>query len=284
MSAASPPLDRWNRTAPFGARFRDVATNRYVTDGLRLRAFRSGDLRRRPALGTVNRSGVYHLHDLPGLREAEAGDGDDAYWAAVGKVAYRIVVDDPANRYLPFSIDVALPVRGLFGYSDDASPPQRPSDIPLFSTSARAAPDLYAVIRAELRESTSGDPAAWALLKASVDGDDVAIGMADGLGRVALVFPYPAPARPPLTSPPPAVAESTWNIGLTAFYLRQDPVPDAPELGLVFAQLAHPRRLLESLSPPVVLDEQLLAYRRETVVRSFEALDPPSPYLFIEAA
>jgi hypothetical protein len=154
----------------------------------------------------------------------------------------------------------------------------------LFSSATRAAPDVCGVLRAELREAESGAPAAWALLKAFIDGVEVATGLADAQGRVALIFPYPEPKRPPLTSPPPAIGEPVWNVDLQAYYLPQNPVPSQPELNTVFAQLAHPRRLLDTLSPPVELPAQTLGYHREVIVRSQAASVPPSPYLFIETA
>ena len=276
--------DVWSRTTPFGARLRDVVTDRFVADGLRLRAYPNADLRRRPIDAKVNHGGVYLLQDLPGLRAAESSDGSDADWAAVTTLPFLLVFDDPAARYLPFSLSPALPVRGLFGVDDGSSPPRPAPDIPLYSSPTRPPPDACAVIRAELHEAASGAPAAWALVRASIAGTVVATGIADALGRLALFFAFPEPPRPPLTSPPPAVAEPVWPVDLQAFYLRPDPVPEIPDLATVLAQVAHPCRLLDTLSPPVELPAQTVAYHRETTVRSMASSTPPSPYLFIEAA
>ncbi len=271
-----------SRVAPFGARLRDGVTGRPVAEGLRLRAWPGGDLRRPATVARVNSGAVWHLQDLPGLREAEFGEGDDDYWATVQRRPFLLRVDDPQGRYLPFSLTVELPVRGLFGFDEGASPPT--AELPLFSAPTRPLPEACVVLRAELREAASGRPAAWALVTARIGGRLAGRGLADAAGRLLLAFPFPEPVRPPLTSPPPAVAEPAWQVDLQAFYRPADPVPEFPDLAAALAQVDHPCRLLETLSPPSELPAQAVAYHRETVVRSLGANGGPAPHLFIEAA
>ena len=57
--------------APLGLRFRDVATERVIADGLDVRHVWARGTRTRTAV--ANRSGVWVLADLPGLREARDG-------------------------------------------------------------------------------------------------------------------------------------------------------------------------------------------------------------------
>jgi hypothetical protein len=273
------------RVTPFGARFWDEATRRFVADGLRLRAWPTADTRGRATEGFANPSGVMLLAGLPGLRAAEDGAGDDAYWANVDasarspSPAYRVQLSDRAGRFLPYAFDAHLPVRGFYPspIASFASPPV-PDAFPLFSAPARPLPPALAAIRAQLRTS-AGRPASWALLEASWNGEHLCTGLADREGRVALYFAYPEPVPKPLhASPAPAHGEAAWDIVLAARhdpYASDDAVPMVETLERIFAQA--PRTLLADAASAGALAAQTLHRAAELVVRSAS-----SPYLCLQ--
>ena len=62
----------WNRVAPLGVRFVDDRSGDLVVDNLVVTAWPAREpSRRSPAI--VNRSGVFSLHDVPGLGDLEHG-------------------------------------------------------------------------------------------------------------------------------------------------------------------------------------------------------------------
>ena len=69
------PLETLARTVPLGLRCVDIATRSQVSDGLNLTALPVERVAR-PVAARLTRSGIYALHDLPGLRELEFTDSD----------------------------------------------------------------------------------------------------------------------------------------------------------------------------------------------------------------
>lgn len=288
MNAAdSRVLERPARVTPFGARFWDAATRRFVGEGLRIRAFPRGATQARPTMGFANPSGVYLLAGLPGLRALEHGAGDDAYWAAAGQPAvpprppFRVEMDDPEGRFLPYGFSADLPRRGLFG------PVAGVNSMPLFSAPARPVPAALAVVRAQLRIAGTRRPAAWALLRIECEGERLCTGVADREGRVAMMFAYPEPlpkhvAPPPPPPPPPAppaVPQKAWTIALEARYAPRapdEPVAEIEDLERILAQPAQ--ALLGSVAPDVELPAQTLKLGSELVVHS-----TGSSFLFVTA-
>ena len=75
------------------------------------------------------------------------------------------------------------------------------------------------VIRAEMNNS-NGKPAAWAVLEVRLSGKLIARGFADEAGKIALIFPTPAPLNNSLASPPEPsgkipLAKQKWDLALT---------------------------------------------------------------------
>jgi hypothetical protein len=211
-------------------------------------------------------------------------------------------VSDPAGRFLPFAFAADLPARGLFNWPAPWTSPPQPfvlptehgsppaamaGQVPLFSSPARPVPGSSALVRAELREFGTDRPAAWCLLTVSIEGVVRGFGLADGEGRAAVLFPYPEPPRPVLTSPPSPANDFRWDAELAAYYLPRPagaPVPSFPDLADVLGQLAAPCLLLHSTaSPPEPLRAQPLEYRVPLTVRTATP-DGPSPYLFVNPA
>jgi hypothetical protein len=293
-------LDRVARHAALGLRFWDAAEATSAIDGLLVEVFpRTNPLARSRAY--VNRSGVYVAHALPGLREFEFSDAEpDVLWLTATH-RYRVEVRDPFDRFLPFAFDADAPARGLFTWGapwfsppqpivfpgEPGSPPQLMLErIPLFSAPTRPLPDPLAVVRAQLREFGTDREAAWTLLGLSIDGEARGLGLADMHGRVAVIFPYPEPPRMSLVSPPEARNDFTWQVDLTAYVPPHAspptlPVPDIADLGDVFAALANPRAVIESIVSPAL--PLRLTYRQPLTVRTAGAMGDGAAFLFIAA-
>lgn len=309
--------------APLGLRFRDVVTDTFINDGLTVTIYPAGNNQRRVS-AFANRAGVYVLQHAPGLRAFEQGARDEAFWTNMppGK-PFVVEVEDTEGRFLPFSFTLDLPQRRIYRWLSplDASAIASPVDasapisaVPLYSAPTRNAPAGLAVLRAELWNPLLNAPASYAVVEARTDGQLLARGLADGAGRLALIFPYPQPARfainspvgSPADSPPgprgPALFDQAWAISLSAGYtpatLPAPPAlntvaPDAPlalpDLRAMLTQLlAPPATLWLDYTHSVALPVQTLSYGRELTLQSTDAVNnsPPAPQsvLFITPA
>jgi hypothetical protein len=283
LSPALRDLEVLRRHCALGLRFWDVATGGTVIDGLRVDVFARANPHRRE-VARPNRSGVYVAHSVPGLRDFEFSDApEDGPWA-VALRPYRVEVDDPFGRFLPCAFDADLPERGLFTWRAPWMSPPAPiawppasgsppmtlvQRVPLFSAPQRPVPEPLAVVYAQMREENGSRPAAWGLLQAAIGGEPRGLGLSDAEGRVAVMFPYPEPPRPPLASPPPQRDDFAWTVELTAYYAFGSP-PGEPgaraDLAAVLAQLDEPHAVLvDGVGSPPGLR---LEYRTPLVARS----------------
>jgi hypothetical protein len=280
-------LETVTRTALLGVRFWDRATRRMVADGLELVETGSGI---RAAAGP---SGVFSMHDLPGLRSSSFGRGDEAFWASPpGRAPFTFRLADRHRRFLPFRFTVDVPARGLF--ADDCGLGSPPADsppshavlgaVPLFSAPSRLVPGGIACVRADLWDVVAGAPAAWAVLEVSAAGASIYRGVADERGRATVLLPYPEPPWHG-SSPPPgskSLSEQNWPLELAIRYspaTASPPLPDpargeAPDLCAVLTQ--SEAALLDSESPATPLGPQQLPFGRELVLRT-----PGRPVLLV---
>jgi hypothetical protein len=243
-------LERTISVAPLGVRFWDAVTGRTVSDRLRVVEVETG----RPAF--VNRSGVFVAGAM--IR----GTGDAAFWASPPeRRTLTLEVSDALGRFHTLRFDAEAPTRGVFG-EECGSPPA--GTVPLFSLPSRPYPPGTAAVRAELVDALTGDPAAYAVLEVSAAGIETARGIADELGRVLVLLPYPEPPwhgpSPPAGSRP--LSAQTWPLQLAVRYSPLSP-PDTPDLCAVLAQ-PH--------TGPVVDAE--LAFGRELVVNPQLVIPP----------
>jgi hypothetical protein len=283
--------------APLGLRFRDESTGELVGDGLNVAVYEPGT----PSGKThavPNPSGIYVAHHAPGLISAEHGAGDAAFWSKLPpKKNFVVAVTDEKRRFQPFQIDVQLPERGVLNWMSPfgLSPPADAGSIPLYSSPVRKVPAGMSVLRADLWDASNDEPAAWAVVEAYLDNKLIARGIADDQGRLALIFPQPAPRRftvsspPTITSPPAAtglpLTDQTWSINLRAFYQRTDPPPllpgdDAPEQQLpdLRVVLSQPEATLwADPERTEILDAVSLSYGRELNLKSRPSLSMSPP-------
>jgi hypothetical protein len=274
VSATPVVLETVTRTALLGVRFWDRVAGRPVSDGLEVVETTSG------ARAVPNRSGVFVLHELPGLRASEFGAGDDAFWAsppAASAIGFTVV--DRLGQFLPFAFTADVPLRGLFAEDCGliASPPDAVvGGVPLFSAASRTAPAGIASVRADLWDVAGDAPAAWAVLEVSAGAGPVHRGVADALGRTVVLLPYPEPPWHG-SSPPPgsrSLSDQTWPLTVSVRYgpaYGSPPLPD-PTPGAVpdlCAVLTQPMGTLVSAdSPTTALGPQVLTFGRELVLRT----------------
>ena len=309
--------ERLSFVAPLGVRFWDTVAGEIVSGGLSVTAYPAHGAGR-PTRAVANRSGTFVLHHAYGLGDIERGAGDEEFWQSLPpRAPFVVEVADYEGRFLPFTLDADLPVRGLMRWQH---PPGRErlapeTAVPLYASPTRPVPQALAVLRTELGDTSTNGPAAWAVLEAKMNGRLLGRAVADAQGRVALLFAYPEPLdftsgggglSSPL-SPPGAFAtgppflQQEWRVRLDAFYspaaVSSPPssisppgaaARRAPDLYDILAQ--QPVPLWDGPARAQQLTEVRLRYGRELVVRpAGAASSPPTaptplPELFISTA
>jgi len=293
----------WRRVTPFGVRFVDDWTGRFVVDGLVVTAWPASEPSRR-VVAALNRSAVFFLRSVPGIGDLEMGAGDDAYWSTVPRRPFVVEVEDHSGKFLAFRFTVDLPLRGLLQLTCGSPPrplgPAPALGVPLFSAPTRAAVPGAAVVRADLWDPVARAPAAWASLRASVPGE-AARGVppvqafADDRGKVAIHVPCPdaddldggsfdSPSGP---VPVPLTAR-TWSVDLTAAYSRlpRDPraalsTRGAPIPDLCAAAMQVPATLWSDRTQTLALTRTSVSYGRETILRSVGSGAGPQSVLLL---
>jgi hypothetical protein len=239
-----------------GVGFWDTLTNTLVDSGLEVTAKRNNTEAGYTAF--QNSHGLHVFHRLPGLSTA---GGSDAPPPAI-KRRFMFEVRDLESRFLPFTFDADCPVDGLFVPDCLQLSPPLHRYVSLYSAATRNAPAGVAVVRAELLDAVSGQPAAWAMVNGEIAGVEIARGLADQFGRLALYFAYPEP----LILSPPAVMPWHWPLRLHVFYSPVVPSPALPGLCNMLGQ--SPAKFLDEGSSLIDVLEVDLEYGQELVVRT----------------
>jgi hypothetical protein len=229
-----------------GIRFWDMARDEAIRDGLHVTAWPPGrpDLAR-PAARAA--SGVFAFHRLPGMHSVEYPVADERANASPPSARRFVVrVADRSGRFLPAVFGVDVPYQGLFP-TETVSPltGNKPPGFYLFSAPTRRAGSSTAVVRAQLLDIDTGQPAAYAVLELAVPGPRAWYGVADERGAVAVHFPYPTFRGPVGGSPmsfPVDPGGQRWAVTVRVRYapaLRVVPAgADVPELRSIFGQTA----------------------------------------------
>lgn len=246
--------DVLTRAAPLGVRFWDEATTRVVTDALRVRAH-PADRPEQVVPAARSASGAYVLHHVPGFEATERGEVALAPGSAE---SVRVLVDDPRGEFLPVSFACVVPQVGFATPAAASLTPRAlapvsalaPSpSVPLFASPSRTAAGA-ALIRAELRYTGTGAPAAWALVELHQGATLVARALADVAGRVTALFPYPA-VTVGLSSP------ASWTLALSARHAAVAGMTDRADLDQVFTFGARTLRRGASGSFTTTLNAEL---------------------------
>jgi len=282
-----------------GLRFCDLTSGVLVGDGLDVQVYPAGNPATRVA-AVANRRGVYVLHHAPGLRELEHGEGDEGFWQNLPPARdFVIEVNDNQRRFQSFQFTASLPVRGIYKWIEPvpSSPPTPIESIPLHSSPVRSVPSGMAVVRADLWDASNDTPASWAVMEASLNDRVIGRSIADEEGRIALIFPYPAPRPFSISSPPaspvgspPApnslpLTEQVWPITLRALYTPVRPIASPPSLVESEPELPELRFTLSQPEATIWADaafteplfEASLQYGQELILQSTAAASPPSP-------
>lgn len=201
MSSAA--LETIGYRAPLALRCVDTATGAEVAAGLQATAWRPGDSSDvRTAVASAV-SALLGFGTLPGLRSLEysaaAGDGPVTFPAGT-PVTFIVAVADTGGAYLPQVFEVTVPQTV-------------PVTVPLYSAPARSCPAGCATVYGQAHTS-SGAPAAWALVDVRQGAGAVATAVCDQRGCFVLYLPYPE-ALPALSGHPPhgtGIANVTWQL------------------------------------------------------------------------
>lgn len=276
-------LEEISLVAPLGVRFWDVAAAAPAEPGLKITAFPKAVPEWR-SIAIENSRGTYTFTGLPGLRRFENGAGDDAFWAAnPPAIPFKLQVEDPQQRYLPFFFSVLLPVRGIFGILESPSSAALTPDptwIPVFSSPSRSTGGPVAVIHAQLAELKNNAPgvaASWATVTAQFQGSPMVTGIADGNGLVSLFAAYPEPLNSSLTSPigsPPGtgrtkLTDQKWPVTISVFYTPSLDPKRPPDLEVLLLQPAAIAWRDTSQSAPA--GDFTVQYGQDLVLRSLDA-------------
>ncbi|MEP6924966.1 MAG: hypothetical protein ABI954_10920 [Pyrinomonadaceae bacterium] len=298
MELLSPQIiEKVALIAPLGLRFHDAATGAIVGDGLDVSIYPANDeLKERVRTAVPNRIGVYVLHRAAGLRNLAPGTSEEDFWNSnpPGK-SFVVEVLDEERRFQPFQFTVNLPVRGVYQWENSAavSPPGRGlSSIPLYSAPTRKVLGGMAVVRAEMFDAAANRTASFAVVEAHFAGRLAARGIADGDGKLALIFPQLPPNAAPLGSPPVptgalALTKQFWQLDLTvkyqpsnSFVVASPPTETLnqagglPDLRVALAQ--NRGKIWADSGQTEELTEVTLRYGEELILRSRAAvLSPP---------
>jgi hypothetical protein len=280
-----PGLEIFSHVAPLGLRFHDVANGEPVFDRLKVTAVTSDSRETNlKSVAVANRSGVFVLLNVRGLEQFKQTEINDEFWQKnPPNKTYRIEVSDLDFRFQPVQFSLKLPVKGIYQWEiSQTSPPTKNSNsIPLYSSPTRKTASGMSVIRAEMHDP-NGKPAAWAVLEARLNGKLIARGFADKTGKIALIFPTPAPLNNSLASPPEPsgkipLANQKWDLTLTVKYSPatfttspfQSKKSELPDLRLLLAQSSG--KIWADESQTKELDTVTLSFNKELILRSSRA-------------
>jgi hypothetical protein len=269
MTAMAIGPEMVTRLTPLGLRLWDTVTQAPVTDGLSLKVAGAP-----PASVSIaiNPSGVFVLSNLPGLAASEEGDGGPGFWASPPVTAsFTITVDDSRREFIPCSVTVSAPTRGVLGLPCPVgtwAPPMALAGIPLFSSPARQLLPGMGAIRAQIWDTVADVPAAFAMLEIDTGTPPAPRGLADEQGRVLVAVPYP-PLPSTLTSPPAgqSLSAQSWPVTPRVYYSAvagASGTPGHPDLCTLLNQPAA--TALGSASPPSPAGPASLAYGVELVL------------------
>jgi hypothetical protein len=288
MSSPVVALEEIVLVAPLGVRFWDVSLGARAGAGLDVRIWPVA-IRELETVGVEGPGGVYSFHHLPGMRAVEDGAGDAAYWAAqTPRFPFVLQVTDPQSRYLPFTLPVLLPQRGIFGLRMSPLARGIPDDtwFPLFSSPTRVFA-AKAMLRAQIAELATDRPAAWAVVEARAGMNTQVLGLADERGVVSMPIEWPEPEDFGLGSPiggvPRQWAQQRWTVDFTIYYARVGSKGAYPDLEAALSQL--PAMAWADRTAASDLRSAELVFGQDLTLRS---LDHPGgrelPYLYVTPA
>lgn len=144
-----------------------------------------------------NRSGLYVIVQADALPTHEAAFEAPPAAPAIGSVALQATVSDASGRYLPRRAALALPRDPAPAHAANADSLFRAIELPLYPAATAPTGVNWAVLRASVHDSNSGDALGGALLIVRAGAQVLARALSDWRGE-ALV-------------PVPGVPVTTWS-------------------------------------------------------------------------
>jgi hypothetical protein len=206
-----------------------------------------------------NRSGLIVIHEWPPLADHASAFEQAPALPAVGSQTLRLAIRDPAGRYLPRIVGIALPrapADALF----------LPREVALYPAASAATGANWSLLRISVADTVSGDPLGGALLRVIRNGVVLARGLSDGRGE-ALVAVVGVPVTT-FSEDENAVVVSRIEVSLDACW---DPRPGLDSSGLR-TPLAALRDGRQPPATPLIDPESLEA-------AALADLDPDAPIL-----
>jgi hypothetical protein len=229
--ALRPGFDQHVLTPVLGVMFRNRADSPAVSDGLIVTLKDPQQPNLSPQALAANGYGVFVAHQVRGVGAAGAA-------SPPATRRYTLAVEDRLGRYLPMTMPVDLPIKGLLELACLATSPGASLPfVPLFNASTGTVPAGHAEVRVDLRLASNAQGAAWARLELWREDTDtlLAEGLADARGSALLVCALPALREPPLRASPPGSQAplKNWSVSLRAFWnqaIARARVPDLCDL------------------------------------------------------
>lgn len=170
-------LERVEERVLGGLRCVDAATGGDIETPLALQA-RNGTAR-----FLRNRRGVHVIAGWSELAEHEVAFEAPPAAPPVGSRELTVAVTDPASRYLPRLVRVALPRDPDPTHVTEPESLFRPVRVPMYASPSAPTGANWSVLHVSVREEESGDALGGALLRVRRNGDVVARGITDGRGE-----------------------------------------------------------------------------------------------------
>ncbi len=266
MSMTGPGIFLEQRTVftVLGIQFWDQTVDQPVTDGLNVMA-QLQDADYSPLAAVRTFSGVYAFQGLPSLHDVEyPANGGQTQSSPPKNVPFVVTVLDDLNRFLPllFRVDLPLPYPGLFLSNDTVSPPGSGARAYLFSAPTRSAGPGIGVIRVDLWDHEADEPAGFAALQVTIDGQ-VWTGIADDQGRAQIQFPSPLVQRLSLGSPP-GIGQGppsgmSWPVQVQVRYQPGKlifPLKDSPDVVWPWASTPSLKSILDAQQPALIWQKE----------------------------
>jgi hypothetical protein len=270
-----------------GIQFWDPVLDQQVTNSLVVSAQLLTNTDYMPTTAFRTSSGVYAFQGLPCLHDVEnPGSRAAPTSSPVQRFPFGISVSDTANRFLPalFVVELPLPYLGLFLSDQVTSPPGSGARAYLFPAATRPLTAGVSEVSADLWDHDTGQPAAYAALEVSIEGQ-VWRGIADDQGRAVVQFPSPLVTRLSLGSPPGSGQGPTtgmsWPIQIALRYQPSKlrfplansrgavwPWPTTPSLKSILDEQQYGLIWQQETGPPAVQWTGNLVYGEDLILRT----------------
>ena len=182
MSLTILELDRVERRVLGALRCIDATTRAAIEQPLRVEV----TLNKLSARLLRNSRGLYVISEAPGLAAHSAAFAQAPATPALGALALKATVSDPAGRYLPRLASLTMPRDPLSAHGLQATSLFQPIEIALYPSGTAPVGANWAILRITLGNSGNTLALGGALLRVSKGGSVLARGLTDWHGEALL--------------------------------------------------------------------------------------------------